>query len=61
MWVRYIGRSFGRISSTNGKAYEIIDSEEDISALRTINNSDPTFLSQTEPRKSFSDRKNLRL
>lgn len=44
MKVKYIGKSFGVDSLTNGKIYEVLDYEEDIGALRIVDDSDEDYL-----------------
>lgn len=44
MRVRYIGKSFGIDSLTNGKEYEVISYDEDSGALRVIDDSGEDYL-----------------
>lgn len=44
MKAKYIGESFGIDGLTNGKVYEIVCVEEDIGALRVIDDSDEDYL-----------------
>ena len=44
MRVRYIGKSFGIDSLTNGKEYEVISYDEDSGAIRVIDDSADDYL-----------------
>lgn len=44
MKVKYIGKSFGVDSLTNGKIYEVIEVDELTGALRLVDDSDEDYL-----------------
>lgn len=44
MKVKYIGKSFGIDSLTDGKIYDVIEIDDDIGALRIVDDSDEDYL-----------------
>ena len=44
MRVKYIGKSFGVDSLTNGKIYEVLEYDDFVGALRIVDDSDEDYL-----------------
>ena len=44
MKVRYVGKSYGVDSMTNGKVYEVLEVDRLVGALRIIDDSDEDYL-----------------
>ena len=55
MRIKYIGVSFGIDSLTNGKEYEVIEYDEDVGALRIVDDSGDDYLYDPVNPKPLAD------